>query len=86
MSMPTHLSESAHRRLVLWCLTPPIVFFIGSQWLTNFTAVLNGFVAGAISWAMLLAILQFVVAIVVGFLYVRVLDRTEDTKEEGETP
>ncbi|MCF6389706.1 DUF485 domain-containing protein [Mycobacterium sp. MBM] len=89
MSTPAQASgpgRAAHRRLVMWCLAPPIVFFIGSQWLTNFTTVLNGFAVGAISWALLLAVLQFVVAIVVGFIYVRAVDRLEAAETRSAAP
>lgn len=74
-----------HGRLALWCLGPPVVFFVGTQWLTNFTSVLNGFVFGAVSWAMLLAVAQFAVAIVVGVVYVRIVDRASESVGEAES-
>ena len=69
------VAATAHRHkptVAVLCVVIPIVLFIVSQVLINFTSVLNGFVVGPISWAMLVAVGQFALAIVGGMVYLQV--------------
>jgi uncharacterized membrane protein (DUF485 family) len=67
------------RRVALLCVGIPVAIFIVSQWLTNFTSALNGFAAGPVSWDLLVAVLQFPIAMAAGVVYIRVADRGAGT-------
>lgn len=79
------INGTASRRVIVWCVGVPAVLFIVSQVLTNFTSVLNGFVFESISWALLVAMVQFAIAVIAAFAYLYVLrDYDHDTQEDQE--
>lgn len=66
----TGLDDLRRRRLTLWCSLGPIAVFVVSLYLMSFTSVLDGLAFGPVSWAVLVAVAQFVVAVAVGHIYV----------------
>jgi len=71
--LPAHMDvqEPRRRRLTMWCSIPPVAFFVVCLVLMNFTTAFDGLAFGPVSWAIVVALIQFVVAIAVGHTYVR---------------
>ena len=66
-----YIGDSQHRKLALWCAGPPVALFVVSLALISFTSVLDGLAFGPVSWALVVALGQFLIAIVVGHIYTR---------------
>ncbi len=80
------VTDPRRLRLTAWCVGPPLCVFLISMVLINFTSSLDGTIAGAVSWAYVVAVAQFVIAIVAGHVYisrVEVLERGDGT-DRGE--
>lgn len=79
-----YVIDPAARRLAVECVVPPIVVFVVSLYLINFTTVLDGRAAGPVTWAALVAVGQFVIAIGLGhFFLVRAEVLDADRPREG---
>ncbi len=67
--IPLYESDQHARRLAAYCVTPPIVILLVSLYLMIFTRTLDGFAFGPVSWAALVSVAQFVIAVGVGIVY-----------------
>lgn len=77
-----YVRDRRQRRLVLLCVGPAVVIFLVSVLLISFTDLLDGAAVGPLSWAALLAIGQFVLAVFLGHVYVSKAGAIVDERPE----
>lgn len=78
-----YIGDPRHRRLALLCAAPPVLLFVITLVLISFTSAFDGLAFGAVSWALLVAIGQFAVAIIVGHIYIRRAEDLEGSMTPG---
>jgi len=83
---PLHVTDPRRRRLTAWCVGIPLGVFLISMVLINFTSALDGTIAGAVSWAYVVAVAQFVIALLAGHVYINRVELLEhsDGTHRGE--
>ena len=83
---PLLVADAAQRRLAWWCCAPPVVLFLAAIALAVFTDVLDGPAVGPLSWAYVVAVGQFVIAIACGQLYLSLVERRAQTGADARRP